>query len=73
MIAPVDPGYGRPKGPSALENSLQMINALMGLGMQVAGAKEAFSAKPPPAMGQGNYQLNAEYKPKIQPMFTAGE
>lgn len=73
MVSGIDVPMKGPKGPSALENAMDLVNSLVGLGMQVASAKQAFSAQPPPAMGQGNYQLNADYKTRIQPMFTAGE
>lgn len=70
MISGISVPAKAPKGPSALENAMDLVNSLMGLGMQIYGAKEAFSAKPPADLNTGSYQLNADYKPKIQPMFT---
>lgn len=58
------------KGPSALENAMELIGAGLNLGMTLYGAKQAFSAQPPPDFNSGAYNLNAQYKPRIQPMFT---
>ena len=58
------------KGPSALENAMDLIGAGINLGMAAYGAKQAFSAQPPPNFGSGAYNLNAQYSPKIQPYFT---
>jgi hypothetical protein len=58
------------KGPSALENAMELIKAGVDLGMTAYNAKQAFSAQPPPNFGTGGYQLNAQYNPRIKPMFT---
>jgi hypothetical protein len=75
MIGGISVPMKQPKGPSALENAMELISAGMNLGMSIYGAKNAFSAQQPPSLNaapgaHSNYNLNTQYSPRIKPMFT---